>query len=169
VGSPVEDAERSLKVLLRLAPKIVDHADLERKLTSAPPALRGVIYETVVPHLKFKAWPLDRYVASAGRRAEQQQLPTVGADGKLHEFRAATDVSSLEKLAEDALALSLSKRTLIMVCAKCSRQQSFLAAESETPLSVIIRAREAGWVYDYIARPPVEICPSCPTSLRQVN
>jgi hypothetical protein len=152
-----------------LAPKIKDHADLERKLTSAPPGLRGVIYETVVPHLKFKAWPLDRYVASAGCRAEQQQLPTVGADGKLHEFRAATDVTSLEKLATDVLAETLAKRTLILVCAKCTRQQSFLGLETETPADVVIRAREAGWVYDYIARPPVEICPSCPTPLRQVN
>jgi hypothetical protein len=169
VGSPVENAERSLKVLLRLAPKIVDHADFERKLTSAPPALRGVIYETVVPHLKFKAWPLDRYVASAGRKAEAQQLPTVGVDGKLHAFRSAVDVSSLEKLAEDALAVSLAKQTLILVCAKCTRQQSFLAGEGETPLTVTIRARETGWIYDYTSCPPVEICPSCPTPLRQVN
>ena len=169
MGNPIEEAERSLKVLLRLAPKIKDHADFERKLSSAPPNLRGVIYETCVPHLPFKAWPLDRYVSSAGNRAEREQLPTVGADGKFHPFRAATDVNSLNRLAEDALAASLSKRTLIMTCSKCTREQSFLSLEKETPLDVIIRAREVGWVYDYTADPPVEICPSCPTSLRQVN
>ena len=162
----VINEERQLQVLTRLAVKIRDHKDLETKLTSAPPQLRTLIYETLKPNLKFKPWPLDRYVASAGRMAEREQLPVMDASGMLHEFQPARDARTVKMDVEDILTAALAKRTLVLTCAKCTRQQTFFGVGDETPVAVVLKARRAGWIYDYKADPPVEICPACPTSLR---
>lgn len=148
---PVVDEEQQLRVLARLAPKIRDHKDLETKLTTAPPQLRSLIYEVLKPFLKFKPWPLDRYVASAGQMAERERLPLMDDKGNLRE----------------PLPNSLiTERVLTLVCAKCTKQKDFYASFGETNVDVILKARKQGWVYDYLADPPTEICPTCPTSLR---
>lgn len=149
-----------------LASTIRDHRHFETVLTSCDPEERQMLYDSCRPHLKFTAKPLDAYVASAGRMAERLQLPVIGPNGELLEFRPAQDVKSAEKSAEDAVAAEIAKKTLILVCAKCTRQQSFVAVGNETPVDVILKARREGWVYDHIAQPPREICPQCPTSLR---
>lgn len=149
-----------------LASGIRDHRHLETLLTSCDPEERQMLYDSCLPHLRFTAKPLDVYVASAGRMAERLQLPVIGRNGELLEFRPAHDVSSLEKAAQQALANDLAKRTLTLLCAKCTRQQCFVAVGDETHVDVVLKARKAGWVYDHIAQPPHEICPKCPTSLR---
>jgi hypothetical protein len=153
------DEERSLRKLMRLAPKIRDHKDLETKLTSAPPHLREIIYEAVRPFLTFKARPLDRYIVSAKQMAERERLPTLDAAGNFHEFRAL----------EVALAKEVAVNTLTLVCAKCTRKKEFYAVGNETNVDVILKARTQGWVYDYTAQPAVEICPECPTPLRKFD
>jgi hypothetical protein len=160
-----EDEERSIGRLQLLAPKIRDHKDLEVKLTSAPPSLRTIIYNTVKPYLRFKAWPLDKYVASAGQMAERQQLPVMDIQGMLHPFKPAADVRSVEKHAEEVIASSLAARTLTLTCSKCTRKGYFYAVGQETPAAVMIKARQGGWVYD--PAQDVDICPDCPTSLRR--
>lgn len=143
-----------------------DHKHFERLLTEAGPELRQELYDSLRPHLKFVAKPLDVYVADAGKMAEREQLPTIGPDGMLHEFQPARDARSIEADVEDMLASALAKRTLVVTCAKCTRQQTFFGVGDETPVAVVLKARKAGWIYDYKADPPVEICPACPTSLR---
>lgn len=149
-----------------LASTIRDHKHFETLLTSCDAEERQILYDSCLPHLKFKAWPLDRYVASAGRMAERLQLPILGPNGELLEFRPAQDVNTIQKAAEDAVAAEIARRTLTLTCAKCTHQQSFMGVGDETPVDVILKARKAGWVYDHIAQPPREICPKCPTSLR---
>ena len=167
VERTVEDEERSLRVLARLAPKVRGHKHLETLLTTAPPQLRQVIYNTLKPELKFIPKPLDVYVATAGQMAEREQLPTMDAEGKLHEFKPASDASSLVIDAENAIASALAKRTLTLVCSKCTHEEKFHAVGEETNVDVILKARRIGWIYDYTVRPAVEICPACPTSLRE--
>lgn len=149
-----------------LASTIRDHQHFETVLTSCDPEERQMLYDSCRAHLKFAAKPLDVYVASAGRMAEAMQLPVIDAEGKLHEFAPAQDVSSVEKSAQDSLSAEMARRTLVLVCSKCTRQEKFVGIGEETPLDVILKARKAGWVYDYIANPAREICPKCPTSLR---
>jgi hypothetical protein len=155
-----EDMAR--RVLARLACKIIDHRDLENKLASAPPHLRQIIYDTVRPKLRFIPYPLDIYIARAGVRAEHEQLPTMGKDGQLEHFHKPEAILD----AENAVANSLAKLTLTLVCAKCTFTAQFHAVGEETKIAAILKARRAGWVYDFTADPPVEICPGCPTSLR---
>ena len=151
--------ERSLRTLMRLAPSIRDHKDFSTKLTSAPPHLRTIIYECCKPFLKFEARPLDRYISMAQEMAEREKLPTMDANGNLHEFQAV----------EVGLAKSVATKTLTLVCHKCTREQEFHAVGNETNVDVVLKARAAGWIYNHLASPPHEICPDCPTSLRSIN
>lgn len=155
----LSEEERSIRKLQLLAPKIRDHKDLETKLTSAPPSLRTIIYEIVKPCLKFKAHPLDKYVARAGEMAEREQLPILDAQGNLHDFRVA----------EKAIAAELATLELTLVCSKCTKAEKFFAVGRETNVDVVVKARAAGWIYDYTVKPEVEICPDCPTSLRKFD
>lgn len=145
----VTSPEKSLKTLMRLAPSIRDHKDLETKLTSAPPHLREIIYEAVRPFLKFKARPLDRYVISAKQMAERERLPTIDEKGDLHEFRAI----------EVGLAAAVATQTLTLTCHKCTRQDKFFAHGNETNVDVVMKARRDGWVYDPLSEH--ETCPTC--------
>lgn len=150
------DPEVSIRTLMRLAPRIRDHKDFETKLTSAPPSLRTIIYEACKPFLKFPAWPLDRYVSSAGRMAERERLPTMDEKGNLHEFKSM----------ELGIAKELATKALTLVCHKCTREDKFYAVGTETNVDVVMKARTDGWIYNYMADPPHEICPFCETSLR---
>ena len=144
-----QQAESDLKRLMRLAPKIRDHKDLETKLTSAPPHLREIIYEAVRPFLKFQAKPLDRYVISAKQMAERERLPTMDERGNLHEFRAV----------EVGLAAAVATRTLTLTCHKCTREDKFFAIGEETNVDVVMKARREGWVYGPLSEH--ETCPTC--------
>jgi hypothetical protein len=143
-----------------------DHRHLERLLTEAGPEIRQELYDALRPNLRFSAHPLDWYVAQAQQRAEREQLPTLDAEGALHPFKPARDVSSAVKEAQDAIAKALAERTLTLTCGKCTRKGVFYAVGKETNVDVILKARKEGWVYDYKHEPPREICPDCPTALR---
>jgi hypothetical protein len=160
-GLPTDIGE-AIKVLART---IRDDKHLENLLTSTPPEDRNDLYESVKPHLRFIPKPLDVYVSRVGQRAEREKWPTLDADGRLHEFRSARDVSTVQKL----IAAELAKRTLTLVCAKCLKQEVFHQVGEETNVDVILKARKAGWVHDYLSEPAREICPKCPTLLRDVN
>jgi len=149
-----------------LAGTIRDHKHLEGLLTKTGAADRQELYDSLVPHLRFTAKPLDVYIASAGQRAEREQWPILGPDGNLLPFKPAADVSSVTKDVQDMLASAMAKRTLTLTCSKCLHEETFFAIGEETRVAVVIRARKAGWVYDYVSDPPREICPTCPTSMR---
>lgn len=155
---------RSERVLARLASTIRDHKHFAAVLASAPPELRQQIYDVCRPNLTFKAQPLDVYISRAAQRAEAEQLPTVDENGHFRPFSPASDVGSLERVAGDAIAASLAKRTLTLVCSKCTRHGLFYAVGEETNVDVVLKARRDGWIYD--PKRDCEICPECPTSLR---
>lgn len=155
--------------IAQLAHTIRDHKHFETVLTGSGPKERQELYDAVVPHLRFTPKALDQYVADAGQMAERQQLPVQDEKGNLHPFKAATDASSARKYAEDVLLAAMAKRTLTLTCSKCLREEQFYQIGAETEVDTILKARRAGWIYDYKADPAVEICPVCPTSLRTVN
>ncbi len=148
-----------------LAGTIADDAALSRLLGEIPVAEKHDVYEALRPHLGFKAKPLDVYVAEAGKRAEADQLPLLDAGGRILPFKPARNASTDVRDAEAAIAASIAESTLILRCAKCTRVDKFHGVGRETKVDVILKARREGWVYDYQATPPVEICPECPTSL----
>jgi hypothetical protein len=162
----VDDFSKAIGVMGRM---VRDHKHFETLITEAPPELRQELYDSLRPHLRFAAKPLDVYIADAQQRAERERLPVLGEDGLLHEFSPARDVSTTVKDAQEAIDRAAAKRVLTLVCAKCTREQSFYQMDGETAVDTIIKGRKAGWIYDYKADPPVEICPDCPTSLRTVN
>jgi hypothetical protein len=159
VSSETMQAESSLRKLMRLAPSIRDHKDLETKLTSAPPHLREIIYEAVRPFLKFKAKPMDKYIVSAKQMAERERLPTMDEKGNLHEFQAV----------EVLVAKEVATKTLTLTCHVCHKTEQFFAFGRDTNVDVVMKARVRGWIYNYKAEKPHEICPECPTELRVVN
>jgi len=151
------------EAIAQLARTIRDHEHFERILSGIDPAERHDFYEAVAPHLRFKAKPLDVYVSDAGQRAERDQLPTMGPDGAVREFRPGCDVATLNRAAEDAIAKALAERTLTLTCKRCPRQESFPAIGRETKVDAILKARKAGWVYHFKAKVPYETCPDCST------
>lgn len=140
-----------------LAGTIRDHKHLETILTSCAPEDRNDLYDSIQPHLKFFAWPLDRYVASAGQRAEREQWHVMGEDGKLQEFKPAHDVATAQKM----LAAQLAERTLTLTCTKCAIEEKFHQIGLETAVDVRMKALKAGWILV-----PKVVCPDCPTSMR---
>ena len=162
----VDDFSKAIGVMGKM---VRDHRHFETLITEAPPELRQEVYDSLRPHLRFAAKPLDVYIADAKLRAEREQLPTLAEDGTLQAFRPARDVSTTVKEAQDAIDAAAAKRILTVVCAKCRREDQFFQLFGETAVDVILKARRVGWIYDYKADPPVEICPDCPTSLRTVN
>lgn len=139
----------------QLASTIRDHAHLQRLLTEAEPEQRQMLYDSVRPHLKFKAKPLDVYVSDAKQMAEREQLPVMKADGSLEMFRPSEFIVD----AQSALSRAIAARTLTLVCAKCTIGQEFYGMEGETPIAVIMKARRKGWVYDPMTE--TESCPNC--------
>jgi hypothetical protein len=145
--------------IAKMALLIRDHKHLENILSGQDGKTRQEIYDAVRPHLRFTPWPLDSYVAAMGRTAEAKQLPIQNPDGTLREFSPAQDVRTVQKSAEDAIARDLAKRTLTMVCVKCLRQEQFFGIGTETPVTVILKAREQGWVFNPANE--TETCPQC--------
>lgn len=136
-----------------LAKTIRDHKHLETFLTSIDSqADRQEVYDSIRPHLRFEAKPLDMYVASANSMAEREQLPILGEDGKLHAFKPAQDVKTVEKM----LAAAMADRKLTLTCSKCTEQDEFFQVGLETQVDVRIKALKAGWILV-----PKELCPKC--------
>jgi len=136
-----------------LARTIRDHKHLETFLTSIESLVdRQEVYDSIRPHLRFEPWPLDRYVASANRMAEREQLPVLGEDGKLHPFKPAQDV----KTVENVLAAAIAKKKLTLTCSRCEKQEEFFQVGLETEVDVRKKALKAGWLLF-----PEQKCPKC--------
>lgn len=142
-----------------LAFMVRDHKHLENLLTGIGPEERQMVYDSIVPHLRFKARPLDVYVSNVGQRAEREQWPVL-EDGKFKEFKPAQDLSTVQK----HINAEIAKKLLILTCSKCTCEETFFQIGEETRVDTILKARKAGWVYDLVNQK--EICPKCPTSLR---
>lgn len=143
------------QAIAQLASTIRDHAHMQRLVTETSPEMRQSFYDSVRPNLKFRAKPLDVYIADAQQMAEREKLPTLQPDGTLKEFRPASDVISVEK----AMAAAIAARNLTLTCAKCTKEETFYCVGNETPVAVIMKARRIGWVYNPIMK--TERCPEC--------
>lgn len=153
--------ERAIRTLQILAPKIKNDEQFEKKLATAPPYLRSIIYEICKPLLFFKAKSLEWYESQMRMRAEREQLPTIGSrPGEVVAFKSAVDLRTLE-IANKALADTISSRNLVLTCGKCLIEHKFYQLEGENNNAVIRRARLAGWIYDYKSDPVRELCPEC--------
>jgi hypothetical protein len=136
-----------------LAGTIRDHKHLETFLTSIDSLTdRQEVYDSIRSHLRFEAWPLDRYVAAANSMAEREQLPVLGEDGHLHPFKPAQDVKTVEKM----IASIVADRQLTLMCSKCTTQDTFYQIGLETSVDMRIKALKDGWILV-----PKELCPKC--------
>jgi len=143
------------EAIAALSATIRDHAHFQRLITETDPSFRQSFYDSVRPHLTFRAKPLDVYIADAQQQAEREKLPTLMPDGTLQEFKPAQDVLTAQK----AMAQAIAKRTLTLTCSKCTKEESFPTIGEETPVAVIMKARRAGWVYNPVTM--TEHCPAC--------
>lgn len=142
------------EAIAMLAGTIRDHKHLEQLLTSCSGEERAMLYESVRPHLKFIAKPLDVYISHVAHKAEREQWPVM-IDGKMTEFRSAQDVATANKGIADAVK----QKTLTLVCGRCTQREEFPQIGKETAVDVVIKARKLGWVYNVTTH--TETCPKC--------
>jgi len=150
--------------LQRFADMIVDEDHFRNLLVKIGPDQRTNMYESLRPRIsKFKVRALDVYIAEAKALAEAEQLPTLNADGTLREFKKAEIQSDeyKQKVASEAIAMEQAKKLLVLLCARCTKEQVF---GGETKVDAAIKARKTGWVLDHNrAGAECEICPTCRT------
>ena len=142
------------EAIAMLAGTIRDHKHLEQLLTSCSGEERTMLYESVRPHLRFVAKPLDVYISHVAEKAEREQWPVM-VDGKLTEFKSAQDVATTQK----GIANVLKQKTLKLVCFRCTKWEEFPQIGNETAVDVSIKARKVGWVYNVTTH--TETCPKC--------
>lgn len=143
------------EAIAALAGTIRDHKHLQRLVTETEPSMRTAFYESVRPHLKFQAKPMDVYIADAKQMADREQLPVIQQDGTLKAYSPPQDVATTEK----AMAFAIAKRNLYLTCSVCEKNDVFFTVGTETPVAVVMKARRAGWVYDPVDK--TETCPAC--------
>jgi hypothetical protein len=138
-----------------LASTIRDHKHLGNVLTGMSPEERQMTYDSVRPHLKFVAWPLDKYISSVGERAEREQWATVDEAGQFKPFKPGSIEADGQKLVGHLTA----KESLTLTCSKCAATEPFFRVGEETRVDAVIKARKAGWLY--LAATDSEMCPKC--------
>lgn len=137
----------------QMACLVMDHDHFRELLGVCDPHLRREMYEAMRPHLAFRPWTLDAYMAEAGRLAEAKHLPVLQPDGALKQYYPPE-----VRIAQQAVEAALAEVELIVTCVKCTRQASFFG---ERKADCVMAAREAGWIYDVLGDAR-EICPDCP-------
>jgi hypothetical protein len=134
------------------------HDDFRDLLNKCTPENRREMYESMRGYLKFEPKPLDLYVSELGAIAERKQLPVVAEDGTLRPFhQAAIETKTGElAIAQALVAQSIAKRTLELVCVRCTVTETFGGIFKQDCLD---DARLAGWRYDVAT--DQELCPRC--------
>jgi hypothetical protein len=157
--------EEGTGLLSQLGFLVVDHEHFRSLLVRCEPENRSSMYDSLKPYLRFQAKPLDVYIAESARLAEQQQLPTVDADGNYNfspslppnvgEDTLAKDIAAAQAGVDQAFA----KYHLEVVCMKCTKSAVFSGVKKG---DAIQEARRAGWSYWEKDGKGREICPACP-------
>jgi hypothetical protein len=157
--SPTEKLNHELKkrgfgglddptIVQQLAVVVRDHVHFRQILMAVVPEERTNCYETMRPHLRFEAWPLDRYVAKAAELAANKEL----------------DKAAIDILAEQALARNQrdidTLGVLALVCTRCTTEDTFKGATLHVALKA---AAKAGWgkAFDYRNKKTLTYCPKC--------
>lgn len=124
------------------------------------------MYEALKPYIRFELKPLDVYIAENFAIAEAKQLPTIGPNGQLVEFKVPeiqskappTDLQIAQRVVNDSFA----RFRLTVFCPRCTREAVFTGLRREDALEA---ARAAGWRFavevSLNQRKPIEICPLC--------
>lgn len=125
---------------------IRDHEHFRNQLFSVKPEERRHAYNTLRPHLRFAAKPLDVYEAEMKDFAERMQLPGYNKEtGDLIPFKAGS--VELDRLATDAIRQNKHEKHggLWMTCAKCTVVEIFRAPHRKEAER---EAEQSGWRSD---------------------
>lgn len=152
----LEDISSPHELFQHIAFNCTGHDDFRNLMAKTPPEQRRRAYDTLVPHLRFKAKALDVYMSEAGSIAEVLQLPTVGVDGALLPFRAV-NIESPEYIAEQAWKREHGKFHLTLKCRRCTTEGQFHGMRKA---DAIQDSRNVGWGFDETGGGR-DICPKC--------
>jgi hypothetical protein len=136
------------ELIPQMAELIKDHEFYLGMLNEVSGQQRQEMYEALRPHLKFRPWPLETYVAKMKERAaaiESREQPIAVGDKQYQE---------VPHTHADGVVVDVK-------CALCPRTNSYFG---KTPLTAVILARQDGWVRDKLLNK--EVCPKCPSEFR---
>lgn len=126
---------------------IKNHEQFRGQLFSVLPEKRRLAYESLRPHLRFPAKPLDVYEAEMKEMAERQQLPGFNAaTGEVVPFKAGS--AELDLLATEAIRQKKHEDgggVLELVCTACTGFEHFKAKLKKDAQKA---AHTAGWRSD---------------------
>lgn len=147
----------------QLAFCVRDDRHLRTLINACDPEHRRSMYDALTPHLRFKARPLDVYIAELGRDAEIRQLPTTGSNGQLLEYKVPeikTAPPADAEICAAAVTDAIAKQRIRVVCPLCTREAVFSGPNKE---DVIDQLRAAGWRFARKGeqQEQVEVCPKC--------
>lgn len=127
------------------------HAFYMGLLGECEPKQRHDMYYALLPHLKFKPWPLDKYVAMIAE-------PTANVESHEHPIEIGKKIIKVGDTEFELVPQEESEWCfLTLTCKKCTRQEEFGGFTMVAAMQV---ARNAGWVRDIAEQK--EICPKCP-------
>lgn len=125
-------------VVEALAFLVEDHTHFMELLRACDPELRRDMYESMRPHLRFPAKPLDHYLAMSQAHAAAAELPVMDAQGFLHPYNVPY-VSTVVNRVE------VPKVQLWAKCGTCGKESIFLGS---TKADAVFTLRSAGWGWD---------------------
>jgi hypothetical protein len=142
------------------------HDEFRTLINRCEPAERPNMYEALKPYMRFDLKPLDVYIAENLAIAEAKQLPTIGPNGQLLEFKVPEITSKAPptalQVAQRVINDSFARFRLTVFCPRCTREAVFTGLRREDALEA---ARTAGWRFAVAIsldkREPIEICPHC--------
>lgn len=123
---------------------IKSHEQFRSQLFSVMPDKRKIAYDSLRPHLRFEAKPLDVYEAEMKLEAEKQQWGRYNQHTHMVDpFKVGEVGERLEKVAEKAIeAAEEEQRWLHLICVKCTAMDSYGAT---TRNDADLMATEKGW------------------------
>jgi hypothetical protein len=135
------------------------HAFYLGLLNECDQAKRTEMYEALKPHLKFRVWPLEKYVRLLKEHASN--VASTWAPPKIESEKQPVKFAGKEF--EEVAADSAEGCILKLTCHKCTKSEEFYGL---TPVEAVTVARAEGWVRDLMLQK--EICPKCP-AVREVK
>jgi hypothetical protein len=154
-------------LVAQLAMFVRDDAHFRALINACEPEERGHLYDALAPNVRFKPRPLADYLIELAQDAERRQLPTIGEDGRFRAFHRPeiqSEPASDAAIATNAVAESVAKERLHVICLLCTRGDVFRGVTQE---DAVHELRAAGWRMGFKCRKEdgerdqVEICPRC--------
>lgn len=108
-------------LVTQMAFLIQDHEHLRSMLIRCEPEHRRDMYESLKPHLRFEAKPLDVYIAEGQQDAERRQLPTLGPNGELVPFKPAEIHTEADQSVEAADERTPENHVTAVLCGACGK------------------------------------------------